>query len=125
MTQRWIHPEKARYYQVELGQDLLGDWTLILDWGGLGSRRGGRRIHAVASEAAGQAQLEQIAKRRRQHGYVLVRGDAEEAEMRRRARAFSRVLPPSVRSTPSDSPPYPRSLAPDLVLELDGESGER
>jgi hypothetical protein len=27
---RWIHPEKGRYYQAELVQDLFGDWTLIL-----------------------------------------------------------------------------------------------
>jgi len=47
---RWIHPEKARYYQAELVKDLLGDWTVVLCWGGLGSRRGGRRIQYVESD---------------------------------------------------------------------------
>jgi len=29
-TQRsWINPQKARYYQVFLDQDLFGDWTLV------------------------------------------------------------------------------------------------
>jgi hypothetical protein len=41
---RWINPETARYYQVDLVQDLFGDWTLIQCWGGLGSRRGRMRV---------------------------------------------------------------------------------
>jgi len=46
---RWIHPEKARYYQAELVEDLLGDWTVVVCWGGLGSRRGGHRTQYVMS----------------------------------------------------------------------------
>ena len=84
---RWVHPEKARYYQVDLVQDLLGDWTLVLCWGGLGSKRGGMRILTVASEGAGQELIEAIAKRRRQRGYVELSGDAsEEAELIRGVR---------------------------------------
>jgi predicted DNA-binding WGR domain protein len=66
---RWIHPEKGRYYQAELVQDLFGDWTLILVWGGFGSRRGQVRVVYVASFAAGLERLESLAKRRRQRGY--------------------------------------------------------
>ena len=36
----WLNPEKARYYQVHLGWDLFGDWTLHKVWGGTGSSRG-------------------------------------------------------------------------------------
>ncbi|MBK1723284.1 WGR domain-containing protein [Thiocystis violacea] len=86
MSRRWIHPQKARYYRVELVQDLLGDWTLVLCWGGLGSRRGGMRIRAVASEAVGLEQIEAIGKRRRQRGYVELSGSAaDDAEIIRRA----------------------------------------
>lgn len=67
--QRWIHPEKDRYYLVDLVEDLLGDWTLVLCWGALGSRRGRLRIVGVGSEADGLAQMEDIARRRRQRGY--------------------------------------------------------
>ncbi|NEV60325.1 WGR domain-containing protein [Thiorhodococcus minor] len=67
--QRWIHAEKDRYYLVDLVQDLLGDWTLVLCWGALGSRRGRLRVVGVASEAEGLAQIEGIARRRRQRGY--------------------------------------------------------
>ena len=49
-TQRsWINPEKARYYQVFLDQDLFGDWTLIKVWGGTGSNRGRMHSSGVAS----------------------------------------------------------------------------
>ncbi|MBK5963369.1 hypothetical protein CCR95_04505 [Thiocystis minor] len=66
---RWIHPEKGRYYQAELVQDLFDDWTLILVWGGLGSRRGRMRVVYVPSYAAGLERLDAIQKRRRQRGY--------------------------------------------------------
>ena len=53
-TQRsWINPEKARYYQVFLDQDLFGDWTLIKVWGGIGSHRGRMHSTGVASYKAG------------------------------------------------------------------------
>ncbi|WP_346014659.1 WGR domain-containing protein [Thiocystis violacea] len=87
MQRRWVHPEKSRYYQVDFVQDLLGDWTLVLSWGGLGSRRGGMRILAVTSEAAGEDLVEAIAKRRRQRGYVELSGRAgEEADLIQRTR---------------------------------------
>jgi hypothetical protein len=59
-------------------QDLLGDWTLVRCWGGLGSKRGGMRILAVASEGAGEELIEAIAKRRRQRGYVEHSGNTVE-----------------------------------------------
>jgi hypothetical protein len=78
---RWINDAKARYYQVHLIQDLFGEWTLILVWGGLGTRRGTLRSTAVASHADGLAQLEAIGKRRRQRGYrrVAPTGDGSDA----------------------------------------------
>lgn len=81
MRRRWVHPEKLRYYQVELLQDLLGDWTLVQCWGGLDSRRGRMRILAVPSEAAGQAQIEAIARRRCQRGYVSQSGGAADLDL--------------------------------------------
>lgn len=66
---RWIHPEKDRYYRAELVQDLFGAWTLILAWGGLGSRRGRMRLVSVPSYAAGLERLDGLRKRRRQRGY--------------------------------------------------------
>jgi hypothetical protein len=68
----WINPEKARYYQIFLDQDLFGDWTLIKVWGGIGSNRG--RIHSsgVASYEAGVALVDEIARRRALRGYTSV-----------------------------------------------------
>ncbi|WP_295389961.1 WGR domain-containing protein [uncultured Thiodictyon sp.] len=70
---RWVHPEKARYYQADLVVDLLGDWSLITAWGGLESHRGQVRRALVASEAEGVKRLAQIERRRRQRGYVNVK----------------------------------------------------
>ena len=66
---RWIHPEQARYYQVDLVQDLFGDWSLVLAWGSLGSRRGQMRLVYVPSHAAGLERIAAIRTRRRKRGY--------------------------------------------------------
>jgi hypothetical protein len=60
----WVNPDKARYYQVHLGRDLLGDWTLRTVWGGLGSRLGRMHCTGVASYDDGIEQVQAIAKRR-------------------------------------------------------------
>jgi len=36
----WLNDEKQPYYQADLVQDLLGDWTVVRAWGGLNSHRG-------------------------------------------------------------------------------------
>jgi hypothetical protein len=66
----WINPEKARYYQVFLDQDLFGDWTLIKVWGGIGSNRGRMHSTGVASYEAGIELVGEIARRRSQRGYT-------------------------------------------------------
>jgi hypothetical protein len=66
---RWVHPEKARYYQADLVEDLLGDWSLITVWGGLDSHQGQVRRAWVASYEAGVKRLQEIGRRRRQDGY--------------------------------------------------------
>jgi len=68
----WINPEKARYYQVFLDQDLFGDWTLIEVWGGIGLNRGRMHSTGVASYQAGLEQFDEIARRRTQRGYDSV-----------------------------------------------------
>jgi hypothetical protein len=66
----WVNPAKGRYYQVHLGRDLFGDWTLLKVWGGYGSRRDRLHSSGVASYADGLAQLRAIAKRRAARGYL-------------------------------------------------------
>jgi predicted DNA-binding WGR domain protein len=67
--QIWVHHAKARYYEVHLDRDLLGDWALRKIWGGLGSRRGGTHNTGVASYDDAIEQVREIAKRRIRHGY--------------------------------------------------------
>jgi len=66
----WINPEKARYYQVSLDQDLFGDWILIKVCGGIGSNRGRMHSTGVASYEAGIELVDEIARRRSQRGYT-------------------------------------------------------
>jgi hypothetical protein len=70
--QRWENPEKARYYQADLVEDLLGDWSVITAWGGLGSHRGRACKTWVPTYEDGLKRLREIEKRRRQRGYVVV-----------------------------------------------------
>jgi len=133
---RWIHPEKARYYQAELVKDLLGDWTVFLCRGGLGSRRGVHRIQYVASHEAGLARLEAIGERRGKRGYVQPSAQhPSEAELVRRARkstapsrARRAAMPPRPTSSSSWASikdfamaGYGLFLAPNLILSS-GES---
>ena len=71
---RWVHPEKARYYQADLDVDLLGDWSVITAWGGLGSHWRRVRKTWVPTYQDGLKRLREIEKRRRQRGYVVVDG---------------------------------------------------
>ncbi|KAA6184232.1 WGR domain-containing protein [Thiohalocapsa marina] len=66
---RWVHVQKQRYYQADLMEDLLGGWSVITAWGGLGSRLGRMRTHWVETREAGEQRLREIAERRRRHGY--------------------------------------------------------
>ncbi|EGV29886.1 MULTISPECIES: WGR domain-containing protein [Thiorhodococcus] len=74
---RWIQPEKDRYYQAHLIEDLFGDWTLVACWGVLHSRQSQMRKTGVPSYEAGLEQLKAIDRRRRQHGYHLIQGAAD------------------------------------------------
>ncbi len=74
--QRWVHPEKRRYYRVSLDRDLFGDLVLVRAWGGLGSNLGQVRQTVVGSEEEGERLLRGIERRRRQRGYVVVEGSA-------------------------------------------------
>jgi hypothetical protein len=73
---RWEKPTArgVRYYQVDLHQDLWGEWLLTQAWGRRGTRLG--RVQAVpcGSQAVGLARITAIQKRRHQHRYVMVAG---------------------------------------------------
>jgi len=69
VVQRWLNRQNQRYYSAQLVQDLFGDWTLVVCWGGSNSKRGGMRITGVESLEAGEREIAKIGKRRLQHGY--------------------------------------------------------
>jgi hypothetical protein len=65
----WIHPAKARYYQVHLDRDLFGDWTVSKVWGGIGSNRSRMSCNGVPSYAAGIALVNENARCRAPRGH--------------------------------------------------------
>lgn len=67
---RW---ERAtRYYQVDLSQDLWGQWVLTQRWGRRDTALGQTRRVACDSYADGLNRLDQIQRRRLQRGYCAV-----------------------------------------------------
>lgn len=69
---RWVHPEKGRYYQAGLVEDLFGGWSVVTAWGAHGSRLGRVQSKWVETREEADARLMEIGKRRRQHGYVSI-----------------------------------------------------
>lgn len=61
-----------RYYVARLAQDLLGDWTLSIVWGGLFNRLGGGTQEIVDSYGAGLMRLDQIERKRSSRHYLLI-----------------------------------------------------
>jgi len=81
----WVHPAKARYYQVYLDRDLFGDWTLRKVWGGIDSSRGRMHNTGIPSYDDGVEQIREIAKRRGAHGYQRVLAPSVRQSLRTRA----------------------------------------
>lgn len=70
IQQRW---EKApRYYQVDINQDLWGQWVLTKRWGRSGTALGQTRRVACSSYAHALGLLAQIQQRRLQRGYCAI-----------------------------------------------------
>jgi predicted DNA-binding WGR domain protein len=70
--QRWVNPDTARYYQADLIEDLLGGWSVVTAWGGLGSKLGRMRTAWVETREQAEKRLEEIEKRRLARGYQFV-----------------------------------------------------
>lgn len=67
---KWHRPEDSRCYQVELKQNLFGDWVLVRYWGSL-YRRGGQRMENIYNDYdEAYRQMEAVRKQRTQRGYV-------------------------------------------------------
>ena len=70
--QRLQWHKDTRYYEVQLHQDLWGDWLLTRRWGRRSARSGQSRAMPCASYEHGLALLEKIVQRRQKRGYTLI-----------------------------------------------------
>ena len=66
--------DSVHYYEVDLHQDLWGEWLLAQVWGRRGTRLGPVRSVPCNSQAEGLARVDILLKRRWQHRYVMVAG---------------------------------------------------
>ena len=71
LHRRW--ERGTRYYQVEVSQDLWGQWVLIQCWGRRGTALGQTRRVPCAAYADALRLLARIQRRRIQHGYCAIR----------------------------------------------------
>lgn len=65
---RWVHPDKGRYYEVRLVQDLWGHTVVLSCCGQTGTALGRQVAKPVADQAECLAMLAGIARRRDAHG---------------------------------------------------------
>ena len=63
----------TRYYAVAVRRDLFGGIEVLAWWGGRGSRLGSMRASPVDDWRQALAVVRAIARRRRHHGYILIR----------------------------------------------------
>jgi predicted DNA-binding WGR domain protein len=70
IRRRW--EKETRYYQVDLCQDLWGQWVVVKRWGRRGTALGQTRRVPCGSHADALNLLARIQRRRRQRGYRTV-----------------------------------------------------
>ena len=70
LHRRWVRG--TRYYQVDVCQDLWGQWVLIQRWGRRGTALGQTRRVSCAAYADALSLLARIQRRRVQRGYCTV-----------------------------------------------------
>jgi hypothetical protein len=68
LRQEWFNPNNGRRYQVEVFQDLLGDWILVRRWSG-SCRSGNQKMVVLPSCEVALQQVKSIGGKRRLRGY--------------------------------------------------------
>jgi len=66
---------KTRYYDLQVGFDLLGDVFVLRRWGGKRNRRGNAKEDVFKDMESATKMINQILSRRAAHGYVHIAGD--------------------------------------------------
>lgn len=71
MQSQPVAGEPPRHYMLRLEQDLLGSWVLHREWGGPGTRSGGRR-EVFADRASSLAAFEHIRDQQIKRGFSVM-----------------------------------------------------
>lgn len=70
---RWENREARRYYEVRVTRGLFDEWFVMRYWGGIGSEYGGQQASLAVDREDAVRQLDEVAHRRLQRGYVVIR----------------------------------------------------
>ncbi|MGG6242879.1 WGR domain-containing protein [Nodosilinea sp. AN01ver1] len=62
-----------RFYWCALRQNLFGEWVLLRRWGGRRTGKGGQSETCCADLVEGNRLMQDVLRRRRSRGYVLIR----------------------------------------------------
>jgi predicted DNA-binding WGR domain protein len=61
--------KKHRFYSLQITPTLFGEWSLVREWGRIGSP-GTVRLESFESEAQARAEEQRTVRLRMRHGYV-------------------------------------------------------
>jgi hypothetical protein len=71
MYQLWQRKTDGRFYEINLFQDLLGDWLICLAWGSKNVKPRGQMLLFDSLQSA-LNKLPELEKRRKTHHYKLI-----------------------------------------------------
>lgn len=69
---KWINHEKSRFYTIEIHKHTSSAININYRWGGCNSNRGGKKNILVQTEEEVAKYINQMMKRRKSRGYVLI-----------------------------------------------------
>ncbi len=69
VKKRWFNPENGRYYIARIAEDLFGDWSLTLIWGGAKRKGGVIRHIPFSSIFEAMVEIMRIDIKRKRRGY--------------------------------------------------------
>jgi predicted DNA-binding WGR domain protein len=72
IVQRWENKESKRYYECRLQKDLLGDWVITRNWGGINTQLGQVKHQLVESYGEGVNKVFDVAEKRMKRRYSPV-----------------------------------------------------
>lgn len=69
---KWLNHEKSRFYFIWIKKNISNEIILSHKWGAINNNRGGKKNVLMQTEEEAQTFINQMMKRRKSRGYVLI-----------------------------------------------------